>query len=161
MAQSQGAIPTDPSLSLSLGRRRRGCNNPRAFARNRRETGSLETAPSATQSRGCSRYGIPPGAPRVFRGFQAISAIAGAAPVRRDASGAGWRPVSGRSSREPVSVVRVGSVVSLSRDIPCGYPPGTGSHRTIAPEGGDDGRHRSRRLGTASRCPAPQAFLDT
>ena len=58
-------FPTDPSLSLSLGRRRRGCNNPRAFARNRRETGSLETAPSATQSRRCSRSGIARGQPQV------------------------------------------------------------------------------------------------
>ena len=66
MAQSQGAIPTDPSLSLSLGRRRRGCNNPRAFARNRRETGSLETAPSATPSLQCSHSGIAPGLTAVF-----------------------------------------------------------------------------------------------
>ena len=119
---SQGAIPTDPSLSLSLGRRRRGCNNPRAFAQNRGETGSLETAPSATQSPRCSHSGIVQGQPRVFPGIQALSAGAGAAAVRRDASGAGWRPVSGRSSREPVSVVRV----VRSRDT-----------RPAAPWGGD------------------------
>ena len=58
---SQGASPTDPSLSLSLGRRRRGCNNPRAFARNRGETGSLGTARSATQPGRCSHSGIAPG----------------------------------------------------------------------------------------------------
>ena len=63
---SQGASPTDPSLSLSLGRRRRGCNNPRAFARNRGETGSLGTAPSATQSPRCSHSGIARGQLRVF-----------------------------------------------------------------------------------------------
>ena len=63
---SQGASPTDPSLSLSLGRRRRGCNNPRAFARNRGETGSLGTARSATPSRGCSHSGIAPGLTAVF-----------------------------------------------------------------------------------------------
>ena len=64
--RSQGAIPTDPSLSLSLGRRRRGCNNPRAFAQNRRETGSLGTARSATQSPRCSHSGIARGQLRVF-----------------------------------------------------------------------------------------------
>ena len=66
---SQGASPTDPSLSLSLGRRRRGCNKPRAFARNRGETGSLGTARSATQSCRCSHSGSAPGQPRVFSGI--------------------------------------------------------------------------------------------
>ena len=89
--RSQGAIQMDPGLSLSLGRRRRGCNNPRAFARNRRETGSLGTAPSATQSRRCSNSGIVQGQPWVFRGFQAISAGAerGAEKGRR-----GWGEVA-------------------------------------------------------------------
>ena len=63
---SQGASPTDPSLSLSLGRRRRGCNNLRALAQNRGETGSLGTAPSATQSPRCSHSGIARGQLRVF-----------------------------------------------------------------------------------------------
>ena len=67
-----------------------------------------------------------------------FSATSGGDPRKREAAGAGWRPVSGRSSREPVSVVRVGSVVSLSRDIPCGYPRGqvrTGSSSAESPVG--------------------------
>ena len=49
---SQGASPTDPSLSLSLGRRRRGCNNPRAFARNLGENGFARDCPL--------RHPVPP-----------------------------------------------------------------------------------------------------
>ena len=85
---SQGASPTDPSLSLSLGRRRRGCNNPRAFARNRGETGSLGTAPSATQSCWCSHSGIAPGSLPFSPVFVMISAGAGGVPRRREVSGA-------------------------------------------------------------------------
>ena len=43
--------------------------------------------------------------------FRAIAPVSGGAPEKRDAPGARWRPVSGRSSREPVSVVRVGRCV--------------------------------------------------
>ena len=49
-----------------LSRHTRGSNNPRAFARNRRETGSLGTARSATQSPRCSHSGIARGQLRVF-----------------------------------------------------------------------------------------------
>ena len=44
----------------------RGVNNLRALARNRGETGSLGTAPSATQSCRCSHSGIAPGLTAVF-----------------------------------------------------------------------------------------------
>ena len=106
---SQGASPTDPSLSLSLGRRRRGCNNPRAFARNRGETGSLGTARSATQSCRCSHSGIARGSPPfsrcVYGRFQ--RSREGNREARRGRGEVGSR-CAGRSSREPILVVRGG-----------------------------------------------------
>ena len=56
----------DPGPVFGPERRCRGFNNLRALAQIRGETGSLETAPSATQSRRCSRSGIALGQPRVF-----------------------------------------------------------------------------------------------
>ena len=53
------------------------------------------------------------GAARSFAlDFQAISALAERAPGIETCLGARWRPVSGRASREPVSVVRVWAVPS-------------------------------------------------
>ena len=62
---SQGAIPTTRLVSVPGGHRR-GFNNLRALAQIRGETGSLETAPSATPSRRCSHSGIGLEAERVF-----------------------------------------------------------------------------------------------
>ena len=106
---SQGASPTDPSLSLSLGRRRRGCNNPRAFARNRGETGSLGTARSATQSPRCSHSGIVQGQAWGFPWISGEFRRRGARSRDKE-GGAGARrgAVSQRSSREPIFVVRGG-----------------------------------------------------
>ena len=42
------------------------CSSIGMWAGNRRETGSLATAPTATQSRGCSHSGIAPGLTAVF-----------------------------------------------------------------------------------------------
>ena len=60
-----GSHPDDPARQCARGHRR-GCNTLRARAPIRGETGSLETAPSATQSWWCSRSGIALGQPRVF-----------------------------------------------------------------------------------------------
>ena len=47
-------------------------------------------------------------APDFLVEFWAFSAVSGRAPGRRDAAGATWRPVWGGTSREPVSMVRIG-----------------------------------------------------
>ena len=60
-----GSHPDDPARHCARGHRR-GFNNLRALAQNRRETGSLETAPTATQSPRCSHSGIAPGLTAVF-----------------------------------------------------------------------------------------------
>ena len=89
-------------------RRCRGFNNLRALAQNRGETGSLETAPSATQSPRCSHSGIVQGQAWGFPGISGEFRRRGARS-RDKAGGAGARrgAVSQRSSREPIFVVRV------------------------------------------------------
>ena len=56
----------DPGPVLGPERRCRGFNTLRALAQIRGETGSLETAPSATPSPRCSHSGIARGQLRVF-----------------------------------------------------------------------------------------------
>ena len=87
---------------------RRGFNTLRALAQNRGETGSLETAPSATQSPRCSHSGIVQGQAWGFPWISGEFRRRGARS-RDKAGGAGARrgAVSQRSSREPIFVVRV------------------------------------------------------
>ena len=97
---------------------RRGFNTLRALAQNRGETGSLETAPSATPSRGCSHSGIAPGLTAVFSLYvgrflrpreetrrDERRAGRGSALGRRDrlASRVRWSGFERRSSRSPGS----------------------------------------------------------
>ena len=63
--RESGSHPDAPARQCARGHRR-GFNTLRARAQIRGETGSLETAPSATQSRGCSHSGIAPGLTAVF-----------------------------------------------------------------------------------------------
>ena len=90
-------------------RRCRGFNNLRALAQNRGETGSLETAPSATQSPRCSHSGIVQGQ---AWGFSVdFRRFLRSREERRRNEGRprrGGRPVCTRSSREPGFVVRSG-----------------------------------------------------
>ena len=62
--RESGSHPDDPARQCARGHRR-GFNTLRALAQIRGETGSLETAPSATQSRRCSRSGIALGQPQI------------------------------------------------------------------------------------------------
>ena len=97
----------------------RGVNNLRALARNRGETGSLGTAPSATQSCRCSHSGIAPGLTAVFSLY--VGRFRRSREKRRRNEGtteARWQPVCRRSSREPGFVVRGGALP--------GYPPAEG-----------------------------------
>ena len=127
-----GSHPDGPQLVMSLGRRRRGCNSLRAFARNRRETGSLGTARSATQSRRCSRSGIARGQPQVcpwiLGAFSGRGRGAGETRGVRRGVASGVRAIVSRARfrgpgwerREPLP------------GHPVRVPPGTGSHRIIA-----------------------------
>ena len=63
--RESGSHPDDPARHCARWHRR-GCNTLRALAQIRGETGSLETAPSATPSRRCSHSGIAPGLTAVF-----------------------------------------------------------------------------------------------
>ena len=63
--RESGSHPDDPARHCARGHRR-GFNTLRALAQIRGETGSLETAPSATQSPRCSHSGIAPGLTAVF-----------------------------------------------------------------------------------------------
>ena len=82
-----GSHPDDPARHCARGHRR-GFNTLRALAQIRGETGSLETAPSATQSCWCSHSGIARGSLPFSLVFVMISAGAGGVPRRREASGA-------------------------------------------------------------------------
>ena len=83
--RESGSHPDDPARHCARGHRR-GFNTLRALAQNRGETGSLETAPSATPSRWCSHSGIAPGLTAVF------SLYVGPDLSRPDGHGRGDRP---------------------------------------------------------------------
>ena len=61
--------------------------------------------PSRNRARTPGSFG---GGAEFFRGFRAISAVAGGAPEKRGTTEARWQPVCRRSSREPGFVVRGG-----------------------------------------------------
>ena len=134
-ASEAGYSETDPGFSHSSFVRLSTC-----------ETGSLETAPTATQSCQCSHSGIVSDSLSFSRWFGAISANLRRVP-KKPRCGRGEGAARGRrSSREPRSVVRS----SLTRQLPW-KPCCEGGCHVLSPD--PRSRRALRESGSASSQP--------